>query len=102
MDFETMLQGSPNSSAVWIQFVSFHLESAEVDKAKAVARRALQVMDAQEEEERLNVWTVLLRLEVLYGGPESVAEAYREALATNDQLKVHLAMAMVYAESENP
>ncbi|XP_050709588.1 protein RRP5 homolog [Eriocheir sinensis] len=55
---------------------------------------SLQVMDAQEEEERLNVWTVLLRLEVLYGGPESVAEAYREALATNDQLKVHLAMAM--------
>lgn len=100
MDFEAMLQGSPNSSAVWIQFISFHLESAEVDKAKAVARRALQVMDAQEEEERLNVWTVLLRLEVLYGGPESVAEAYREALATNDQLKVHLAMAMVYAESD--
>ncbi|XP_050709155.1 protein RRP5 homolog [Eriocheir sinensis] len=40
MDFEAMLQGSPNSSAVWIQFISFHLESAEVDKTKAVARRA--------------------------------------------------------------
>lgn len=26
MDFEAMLQGSPNSSAVWIQFISFHLE----------------------------------------------------------------------------
>lgn len=70
-----------------------------MDKAKGVARRALQVINTQEEEERLNVWTVLLRLEVLYGSPESVAKAYQEALATNDQLKVHLAMAMVYAES---
>lgn len=26
MDFEAMLQGSPDSSAVWIQFISFHLE----------------------------------------------------------------------------
>ena len=74
-------------------------QSAEVDKAKALAQRALQVINTQEEEERLNIWTVLLRLEVLYGNPESVAEAYKEALATNDQLKIHLAMAMVYTES---
>lgn len=99
LDYEELLQRSPNSSAMWIQFISFHLESAEVDKARAVARRALQVIDIREEEERLNIWTVLLRLEVLYGTTDSVGETYREALATNDQLKVHLAMAMVYAES---
>nr|XP_045592491.1 protein RRP5 homolog [Procambarus clarkii] len=99
LDYEELLQRSPNSSALWIQFISFHLESVEIDKAKAVAHRALQVIDIREEEERLNIWTVLLRLEVSYGTPESVAETYREALATNDQLKVHMAMAMVYAES---
>lgn len=99
LEFEALLQSSPNSSAVWIQFISFHLESAEVDKAKAVARRALQVINTQEEEERLNIWTVLLRLEVLYGTPETVAGAYKEALATSDHLKIHLAMAMVYTEA---
>ncbi|KAG7169026.1 RRP5-like [Homarus americanus] len=99
LDYEELLQHSPNSSALWIQFISFHLESAEVDKAKAVTRRALQVIDIREEEERLNVWTVLLRLEVFYGTPESVVEAYREAQITNDQLKMQMAMAMVYAEN---
>ncbi|XP_045137671.1 protein RRP5 homolog [Portunus trituberculatus] len=99
LEFEAFLQKSPNSSAVWIQFISFHLESAEVDKAKAVAHRALQVISTQEEEERLNIWTVLLRLEVLYGSPETVAEVYKEALTTSDHLKIHLAMAMVYAEA---
>ncbi|KAK8381706.1 hypothetical protein O3P69_015033 [Scylla paramamosain] len=99
LEFEALLQNSPNSSAVWIQFISFHLESAEVDKAKAVARRALQVISTQEEEERLNIWTVLLRLEVLYGSLETVAEVYKEALATSDHLKIHLAMAMVYTEA---
>lgn len=75
------------------------LQSAEVDKAKAVARRALQVISTQEEEERLNIWTVLLRLEVLYGSPETVATVYKEALTTCDHLKIHLAMAMVYTEA---
>lgn len=70
-----------------------------MDKAKAVAKRALQVIDVREEEERLNVWIVLLRLEVSYGTPETVASAYSEALTTNDQLKVQCAMAMVYAEA---
>ncbi|KAK3873019.1 hypothetical protein Pcinc_021945 [Petrolisthes cinctipes] len=96
LDYEELLQASPNSSALWIQFISFHFESAELEQAKAVGRRALQVIDVREEEERLNVWTVLLRLEVKFGTPESAAGLYKEALATNDQLKVHIAMAMVY------
>ncbi|XP_037793732.1 nucleolar protein 58-like [Penaeus monodon] len=100
MDYEELLQTSPNSSAVWIQFISYHLESAEVEKAKAVARRALQVINMREEQERLNIWTVILRLEVLYGTAESVQASYREALATNDEQQVHLAMAMVYAEND--
>ncbi|ROT65001.1 putative protein RRP5-like [Penaeus vannamei] len=100
MDYEELLQTSPNSSAVWIQFISFHLESAEMEKAKAVARRALQVINMREEQERLNIWTVILRLEVLYGTPETVQASYREALATNDEQQVHLAMAMVYAEND--
>ncbi|KAK4313675.1 hypothetical protein Pmani_014964 [Petrolisthes manimaculis] len=96
LEYEELLQASPNSSALWIQFISFHFESAQLEQAKAVGKRALQVIDVREEEERLNVWTVLLRLEVKFGTPESAAALYKEALATNDPLKVHSAMAMVY------
>lgn len=71
-----------------------------MEKAKAVARRALQVINMREEQERLNIWTVILRLEVLYGTPETVQASYREALATNDEQQVHLVMAMVYAEND--
>lgn len=99
LDYEELLQQSPNSSAIWIQFISFHLENAEVDRARSVAQRALQLIDVQEFEERINIWTVVLRLEVLYGTEESTETAFREALATNDPLKIYVAMAMVYAES---
>ncbi|KAK7086951.1 hypothetical protein SK128_004865 [Halocaridina rubra] len=99
MDYEELLQQSPNSSALWIQFISFYLENAELEQARSVAKRALQLINMQEYEERINVWTVLLRLEVLYGTEESTEEAFKEALATNDPLKIYLAMAMVFAES---
>lgn len=71
-----------------------------MEKAKAIARRALQVINMREEQERLNIWTVILRLEVLYGTADSVEASYREALATNDEQKVHLAMATAYAEND--
>ncbi|XP_064095181.1 protein RRP5 homolog [Macrobrachium nipponense] len=99
LDYEELLQESPNSSAIWIQFISFHLENAEVDRARSVAQRALQVINVQEFEERINIWTVILRLEVLYGTEESLSKVFGEALATNDPLKIYIAMAMVYAEN---
>lgn len=99
LDYEELLQESPNSSAIWIQFISFHLENAEVDHARSIAQRALQVVDVQEFEERINIWTVILRLEVLYGTEESLSKVFGEALATNDPLKIYIAMAMVYAEN---
>ncbi|XP_076065357.1 ribosomal RNA Processing 5 [Oratosquilla oratoria] len=99
MDYEELLQRSPNSSAVWIQFISFYLESAEIDKARAIAKRALDTIGAQEENERLNVWRVLLLLEVLYGTSESTQDAFKEAQITNDQLKIFSIMASVYGEN---
>ncbi|KAF7339807.1 rRNA biogenesis protein RRP5 [Mycena venus] len=62
-DFERLLLGSPNSSYLWVQYMSFQLQLSEVDKAREIARRALQTINFREEQEKLNVWIALLNLE---------------------------------------
>lgn len=44
-DFERLLLGSPNSSYLWIRYMSFHLHAAQVEQARAVAERALEKLD---------------------------------------------------------
>jgi hypothetical protein len=44
-DFERLLLGSPNSSYLWIRYMSFHLQTAQVEQARAVAERALEKID---------------------------------------------------------
>ena len=55
-DFERVLLGSPNSSYLWIQYMSFQLQLSEIDKAREIARRALKTINFREEQEKLNVW----------------------------------------------
>lgn len=52
---------------VYIYFLFFNLQATEVEKSRAVARRALSTIDTKEEQEKLNIWTALLNLENLYG-----------------------------------
>lgn len=44
-----------------------YFQATEVEKARAIAKRALSTIDTKEEQEKLNVWTALLNLENLYG-----------------------------------
>lgn len=41
-DFDRLLLQSPNSSIIWLRYMAFHLESAEIEKARAIAERALK------------------------------------------------------------
>ena len=41
-DFEMALVASPNSSLVWLKYISFFLERGETAKAREIAERALQ------------------------------------------------------------
>ena len=43
-DFDRLVLQSPNSSIVWMRYMAFFLETAEVEKAKAVAERALRTI----------------------------------------------------------
>ncbi len=69
-DFDRMVLASPNSSILWVQYMAFHLENAEIEKARTVAQRALKIMSFREEQEKFNVWIAWLNLEHMYGTTE--------------------------------
>ena len=66
-DFDRLALASPNSSILWLQYMAHHLEAADIDKARAVARKALKTISFREEQEKFNVWIGLLNLEHMYG-----------------------------------
>lgn len=87
--FERLLLQSRNSSLIWIKYMAFHMESAELDKARTVARKALRTINYREEQELLNVWLALLNLEIRYGTAESYENIFQEAIQLNDPFKIY-------------
>ncbi|KAG8794803.1 rRNA biogenesis protein rrp5 [Ceratobasidium sp. 428] len=99
-DFERVVLGSPNSSFLWIQYMSFQLQLSEVEKAREIGRRALQTINYREEQEKLNVWIALLNLENQFGTDESLETLFKDAARHNDSKTVHLRLASILEESE--
>ena len=98
-DFERVLLGSPNSSYLWIQYMSFQLQLAEIDKAREIARRALSTISFREETEKLNVWVALMNLENVYGTEESLESVFRDAARHCEPKTVYLRLAAILEES---
>lgn len=99
-DFERLLLGSPNSSYLWIQYMSFQLQLSEINKAREIARRALRTINFREEQEKLNVWIALLNLENVYGTDETLETAFKEAARANDSKTIHLRLALVFDQTD--
>ncbi|KAF8973590.1 hypothetical protein BDZ97DRAFT_1751613 [Flammula alnicola] len=99
-DFERLLLGSPNSSYLWIQYMSFQLPLSEIDKAREIARRAIKTINFREEKEKLNVWIALLNLENVYGTDETLDSVFKEAARANDSKMVHLRLATIFDQSD--
>ena len=75
-DFDRMVMSSPNSSILWLQYMAFHLENAEIEKARCVAQRALKTIIFREEQEKFNVWIAWLNLEHMYGTTEGYEQLF--------------------------
>ncbi|RPD57053.1 U3 snoRNP-associated protein Rrp5 [Lentinus tigrinus ALCF2SS1-6] len=101
-DFERLLLGSPNSSYLWVQYMSFQLQISEIDKAREIAKRALKTISFREEQEKLNVWIALLNLENVYGTDDSLEAAFKDAARHNDSKTIHLRMAEIFEQSDKP
>lgn len=99
-DFERVLLGSPNSSFLWIQYMSFQLQLSETDKAREIAKRALATISFREEQEKLNVWIALLNLENVYGTDASLEATFKDAARHNDSKTIHLRLAAILDQSD--
>ncbi|XP_035895421.1 protein RRP5 homolog [Anopheles stephensi] len=87
--FDRLVLAQPNNSMLWIRYMVFHMESAELEKARAVGRRALKAIHFREETDRLNVWVALLNLEIRYETVDSFKDVLQEAIQYNDAFKVY-------------
>ncbi|CAI0406524.1 unnamed protein product [Linum tenue] len=101
-EFEKLLRSSPNSSFIWIKYMAFLLNTVDVEKARAVAERALRTISFREETEKLNIWVAYFNLENQYGIPpeEAVKKLFHRALQVCDSKKVHLALLGMYERTE--
>lgn len=99
-DYERLLLGSPNSSYLWIQYMSFQLQLSEVEKARDIGKRALKTINFREEQEKLNVWIALLNLENVYGSDETMESTFKDAARHNDSKTIHLRLASIFDQTE--
>jgi rRNA biogenesis protein RRP5 len=99
-DFERLLLGQPNSSALWIQYMAFQLDLSEVDKAREVAERALKTIHMREEEEKMNIWVALLNLENMFGTEETLDSAFERACQHSDKKEINQRLASIYIDSD--
>nr|XP_033796509.1 protein RRP5 homolog isoform X2 [Geotrypetes seraphini] len=99
-DFDRLVLGSPSSSILWLQYMVFHLHATEIDKARAVAERALKTISFREEQEKLNVWVALLNLENMYGTEDTLMKVFERAVQYSEPLKVFQQLADIYNQSE--
>ncbi|KAH7106737.1 nucleic acid-binding protein [Auriculariales sp. MPI-PUGE-AT-0066] len=98
-DFERLLLGSPNSSYIWVQYMSFQMQLSEIEKAREIGRRALKVINFREEQEKLNVWIALLNLENLHGNLESLEALFKDAARHNEAKTVYLRLAAIFEQT---
>ena len=82
--------------------MSFQLQISEIDKAREIAKRAIETINFREEQERLNVWIALLNLENVYGTEESLENVFKDAARANDSKTVHLRLAAIFDQSGKP
>lgn len=100
-DFERLLVASPNSSFLWIKYISFHVSMTETDMARDVAERALKSIQARDEQEKFNIWVAYLNLENKYGDDITLEQVFRRAVQHNNPKKTYLQLYQIYDEAKD-
>ena len=71
--------------------MAFDISLGEVDRARALAERALAAIHYREEGEKFNIWVAWLNLEVAYGSEEAALALLGRALCHADARRMYLA-----------
>ena len=90
IDFDRMLVGAPNDSKLWVQYMAFHLNMAEISKAKQVAEKALNTIAYNKGEDRMNIWKAYLNMEAQFGDDASIKQLSNRAMVMNDAKVIHI------------
>eukprot|EP01038_Epipyxis_sp_PR26KG_P005669 gene5669-7826_t len=98
-DFERLVISQPNSSFVWIQYMAFHLQTADIENARIIATRSLRSIGFREEEEKFNVWVAILNMEHKFGTMETLDNMFNKAVAESKSKYIYLAMADTYEKA---
>ncbi|XP_017783151.1 PREDICTED: rRNA biogenesis protein rrp5 [Nicrophorus vespilloides] len=98
--FDRVLLGCPDNSEMWIRYIAFHMQSTEFEKARAVAKRAIEKISYTENQEKLNIWIAYMNLENMYGTKESFQKVFNEALKFNDDLVIYIEAIKMLADMQ--
>ncbi|KAI0461667.1 hypothetical protein LJB42_004739 [Komagataella kurtzmanii] len=99
-DFERLLIGNPDSSILWMNYMSFQLQLSEIEKAREIAERALKIINYREEQEKMNIWIALLNLENTFGTDDTLEEVFKRACQYMDSYVMHQKLVGIFALSE--
>eukprot|EP01127_Copromyxa_protea_P015153 TRINITY_DN4315_c0_g1_i2.p1 TRINITY_DN4315_c0_g1~~TRINITY_DN4315_c0_g1_i2.p1 ORF type:complete len:1841 (+),score=598.44 TRINITY_DN4315_c0_g1_i2:315-5837(+) len=100
-DYEKLILGSPNSSYVWIQYMAYWITKMDITKARDVVKRALQRIDSNLDQEKLNIWVAYINMEYNYGDKETLAEVIRNALLYNDSKQIYGQLIKMYSRAND-
>ncbi|KAF4655938.1 hypothetical protein FOL46_008067, partial [Perkinsus olseni] len=98
----------PSASEVWIQYMGYWMQMAEVQRARECAERGIkQRLGFRDEQDRLNLWIAYLNLEAhicVEGGRKKealkrVEDLFKRAASYNNAKKVHMAMCDVWSRA---
>lgn len=96
--FDRLVMAEPNNSRAWINYMVFHVQATEIDRARAIGQKALKTIDVREQQERLNIWVALLNMELRFGSKDAFDEVLKEALLVNDPFKVYCVCLKIFAD----
>jgi rRNA biogenesis protein RRP5 len=88
-DFDRLVLANPNSSELWISYMSYYLGLSDLESARQIAQRALKTINYREEEEKLNIWVALINLENQSSDEDALDTTINKALQHNDPKKVY-------------
>ncbi|KAN0019254.1 hypothetical protein ACTFIU_002459 [Dictyostelium citrinum] len=95
-DFERMILGTPNSSYIWIKFMSYYLGLSEISKAREIGERAIKKIIPTEVLEQRNIWIAMYNLENLYGTPDSLLKLFQRSIQYQDPKTMYLTIINIF------
>ncbi|EDV20037.1 uncharacterized protein TRIADDRAFT_32523, partial [Trichoplax adhaerens] len=99
-DFDRLVISEPNNSSGWLQYMAYYLQTAEIDKSRDVAERALKTISFRESQHLLNIWIAMMNLENLYGTQETLTKVFERAVQRNDPKDVFFHLSRIYIRSD--